>query len=147
MGSRSQTLLCHGLDGNRKYVSGQVSRTVEYLSLRLRCTVCFVNHETHTRNREPGYPGTDASVRVRLVTFELAMLAIGRERLSQQARLLEIDVKTLKRALAGENVGERFMAQTISAFRGHANTLARRGISVSLDEFFEVPTTEEMASA
>ncbi|MEV0805763.1 hypothetical protein [Micromonospora sp. NPDC050200] len=99
-----------------------------------------MKQETHSRKRVPRQPETPARVRVRLVPFSLAMLALGRQRESQQAHLLEMDIKTLKRALAGESVGEKFMSQTISVFRQHSDELARRGLQVSLDEYFEVPT-------
>lgn len=66
---------------------------------------------------------------------------LGCESEAARARLLGVDRKTIQRARAGQ-VGERFVAQTISALRRYEAELAEYGMRASFDELFEVVSVE-----
>lgn len=54
-----------------------------------------------------------------------------------RAELLDVSDRTLRRARKGV-LGEDFMAKAVAALRPHSRKLAKEGIEVSLDSFFEV---------
>jgi hypothetical protein len=78
-------------------------------------------------------------VRIKFVPFNLAMLALGCDKAPALARKMGVTDHTVRSALDGGNVGEKFMGLAIALFRRHELALNRRGLTVSMDEFFEVP--------
>lgn len=55
-----------------------------------------------------------------------------------RARLIGVDVKTVRRARRGI-LGEVFMARTVAALRPHAGAIQLKlGVEVTLDELFNV---------
>lgn len=51
-------------------------------------------------------------------------------------RLLNVNGKTVTRALAGGIVSEVFIANTLAAFRANADRLTRLGLELTVDQFF-----------
>lgn len=72
------------------------------------------------------------------VPFCLAMLALGLETNPVRARLIGINARTIDNALDGNPISGQFIGNTITALRPFAEQLARVGLTVDLDTFFEV---------
>jgi hypothetical protein len=72
--------------------------------------------------------------------YRAAFAAIGCGSNMARSRETGLDPKSIYLALKGEQVGEHFMARTISALQKpqHARALAQVGIAATLDSLFEV---------
>lgn len=66
---------------------------------------------------------------------------------SDRARLIGVDLKTIRRARRGI-LGEVFMARTVAALRPYAETIAEQlGLDVTLDNLFGVVARQSKAAA
>lgn len=103
------------------------------------CTVWSMNPGTQSELRETD-PGTHPRVRVRKARYLAAFAAIGCGSNLAKARVSGLDAKSIWAALRGEQVGERFIAQTVAALQRdeHRDKLAEVGIEATLDSLFEV---------
>jgi hypothetical protein len=89
----------------------------------------------------------EPTVRLRHERFDLMLKVLGAEKPGQIAQILGVDRRTVTRAQNGQ-IGETFIAQTISSLKRHEATLARYGLHPTLDELFEVidPVAIEVAA-
>lgn len=71
--------------------------------------------------------------------IRLALLALDIDpdaKAPTAGRLLNVNGKTVTRALGGGIVSEVFIANTLAAFRANSERLVRLGLELTVDQFF-----------
>lgn len=90
--------------------------------------------------------GSRATLRLRQQRFALMFAVLGATKDHEIAELTGYSIRTIRRARAGGQVGEIFVANTVYTLQQHAEELGRYGLRPSLDELFEVVEKREAAA-
>lgn len=94
---------------------------------------------TQSPDSIPGNP-VRPHIRPRATRLKAAYAAVGRSSARAIARLAEIDPKSVRRAMAGEQVGEVFIAATLATLgrEEYVGPLAEIGVPPTFDSLFEL---------
>lgn len=79
-----------------------------------------------------------AHTHLKKVEYSLAMYALKLDTNPQRARLIHMADKTVASALDGNPISGEFIGNLLTALDPHADRLARVGLAVTFDTFFEV---------